>query len=177
MFIESVILSTISSSAAPFSFCPQSFPPSGSFPVSWLFTLGGQSIRVSASASILPMNIQDWFPLDGLVWSPCSPGDSQESPPAPQFESINSSALSLLYDPNLTSIHNFGKTIALTIQTFIGKVTSLLFNILSRFVKAFLPRNKCLLISWLQSPSTVILEPNKIKPITLHGVSQARVLK
>ena len=59
-----------------------------------------------------------------------------------------------------------GKTIALTIQTFVGKVTSLLFNMLSMFVIGFLQRNKCLLISWLQSPSLVILEPKKIKSVT-----------
>ena len=58
------------------------------------------------------------------------------------------------------------KTIALTIQTFVGKVMSLLFNMLSRFMIAFLPRNKCLLISWLHSPSAVILEPKKIKAVT-----------
>ena len=61
-----------------------------------------------------------------------------------------------------------GKTIALTIQTFIGKVMSLLYNTLSRFVIAFLPRSKRLLILWLQSPSTVILEPNKIKSHCFH---------
>jgi len=59
-----------------------------------------------------------------------------------------------------------GKTIALIIQTFVGKVISLLFNMLSRFVIAFLPRSKYLLISWLQSPFTVNLEPMKIKPVT-----------
>ena len=59
---------TISSSVVPFSFCLQSFPASGSFPVSQFFTPGGQSIRVSASASILPMNIQDWFPLGWTGW-------------------------------------------------------------------------------------------------------------
>ena len=82
---------------------PQSFPASGSFPVSQLFTSGGQTIGASASASVLPMNIQGWFPLGLTVWSPCSPRDSQESSPAPQFKSINSSALSLLYGPALTS--------------------------------------------------------------------------
>ena len=59
---------TISSSVIPFSSCPQSFPASGSFPMSQLFTSGGQSIAVSASASVLPMNIQDWFPLGGTGW-------------------------------------------------------------------------------------------------------------
>ena len=64
-----------------------------------------------------------------------------------------------------------GKTIALTRRTFVGKVMSLLFNMLSRLVIAFLPRSKCLLISWLQSPSTVILEPSKIRPDTVFSVS------
>ena len=64
-----------------------------------------------------------------------------------------------------------GKTIALTRQTFVGKVMSLLFNMLSKFVKAFLPRSKCLLISWLQSPSAVILDPLKIKSVTVSIVS------
>ena len=64
-----------------------------------------------------------------------------------------------------------GKTIALTIWTFVGKVMSLLFNMLSRLVIAFLPRSKCLLISWLQSPSAVILEPKKIKSVTVSIVS------
>ena len=59
-----------------------------------------------------------------------------------------------------------GKTIALTIQTFVGKVTSLLFNMLSRFVTAFLPKSKCLLILWLQSLFAVILESKKIKSVT-----------
>ena len=71
----------------------------------------------------------------------------------------------------LTSIHDHGKTIALTRQTFVGKLMSLLSNMLSRFVVAFLPRSKCLLISWLQSPSTVILEPKKIKSVTVSIVS------
>ena len=64
---------TISSSVVPFSSCLQSFPPSGSFQMSQLFALGGQSIRVSASSSVLPMNIQDWFPLGWTGWSPYSP--------------------------------------------------------------------------------------------------------
>ena len=69
-----------------------------------------------------------------------------------------------LSHPYMTTV----KTIALTRQTFVGKVMSLLFNILTRFVIAFLPRSKCLLISWLQSPSTVILEPRKIKSVTVE---------
>ena len=100
---------TISSSVVPFSSCPQSFPASGSFPMSWLFTSSGQSIGVSASASALPMTIQGWFPLwlTGLI-SLC-PRDSQESCPAPQFESINFSVLNLFYGPILISIHDCWK--------------------------------------------------------------------
>ena len=76
--------------------------------------------------------------------------------------------LSLLYGPTLTSVHDCWKSVALTIQIFVGKVISLFFNMLSRFVITFLPRNKRLLISWLQSPSSVILEPKKIKSVTFH---------
>ena len=100
---------TISSSVVPFSSCPQSLPASGSFQMSQFFTSGGQSIGVSASASVLLMIIQDWFLYDGLVGSPCSPRDSQESSPTPQFKSITSSVLSLLYSPILTSIHDYWK--------------------------------------------------------------------
>ena len=94
-----------------------------------------------------------------IDWSPCSSRDSQESSPQPQIKSINSLVLSFLHSPTLTSIHDYWKTIALTRRTFVGKVISLLFNVLSRLVITFLPRSKCLLISWLQSPSAVILEP------------------
>ena len=80
---------TISYSVIPFSSCLKSFPASQSFPVSQFLSSGGQSIGVSTSASVLPMNIQDWFPLGSTVWSPCSPRDSQESSPTPQFKSIN----------------------------------------------------------------------------------------
>ena len=103
--------------------------------------------------------------------SPCSPRDSKESSPKPHFKSTTSSALSFLFSPNLTSVHNYWKNIALTRQTFVGKVMSLLFNMLSRLVITFLPRNKHLLISWLQSPSAVILEPPKIKSATVSTVS------
>ena len=97
----------------------------------------------------------DW--LDLLV-----PRDSQESSPTPQFKSINSSALSFLYSPTRKLSHPYmttGKIIALTRWTFVDKVMCLLFNMLSRLVITFLPRSKRLLISWLQSPSAVILEP------------------
>ena len=93
-------------------------------------------------------------------------------------QSINSLALSFLYGMTLISIHDvmdhgkshIGKAVALTGWTFVGKVMSLLFNILSRLVIAFLPRSKRLLISWLQSPSAVILEPKKIKSVAVSTV-------
>ena len=104
------------------------------------------------------------FPSDRLVWSPCSPRDSQESSPTPQFKSINSSVPSFLYGPTLTSTHDYWKnhsTIALTRRTFVDKVVSLLFNMLSRLLVAFLPRSKCLFIPWLQSPSAWFWSPQK----------------
>ena len=98
---------------------------------------------------------------------------SQKSSLTPQFKSINSSALSFLYNPTLTSIHGYWKKpyITLTRRTFVGKVMSLLFNMLSRLVIAFLPRSKSLLNSWLQWPSAVILEFKKIKSVTVFIVS------
>ena len=107
-----------------------------------------QSIGVSASTSVLPMNHpglisfkMDWLDL-------CSPRDSQKSSLTPQFKSINSLALSFLHSPTHPYITT-RKTIALTRQTFVHKVMSLLFNMLSRLVIIFLPRSKCLLISLL----------------------------
>ena len=81
MSIESVMQSTISPFVIPFSSCLQSFPATGSFPRSQFFTSGSQSIGASTSASVLPMNIQDWFPLGLTNWSPCYPRDSQEFSP------------------------------------------------------------------------------------------------
>ena len=85
--------------------------------------------------------------------------------------SINSSALSLPYGPTLHPYITTGKTIALTIWTFVGKVMSLLFNMLSRLVTAFLPRTKRLLISWLQLPPAVILKPKKMKSVAVSTFS------
>ena len=79
----------------------------GSFQMSWFFISGGRSIGASASASVLPRNIQGWFPLGWLVWSPYHPRDSQAPSPTPQFNSIISLVFSLLYGPTLTSIHNY----------------------------------------------------------------------
>ena len=100
---------TISSSVIPFSSWLQSFPKSGSFPVSQFFTSGGQSIGASASPSVLPMNIQDWFPLGRTGWISLQSRVSQESSPTPQFKSISSSTLNFLYGPPLTSIHDYWK--------------------------------------------------------------------
>ena len=100
---------TILSSVIPFSSCLQSFLASGCFLMSQLFTSGAQSIGVSASASVLLMNIQDWFLKDLLVWSPRSPRESQKSSLPPQFKSISSAVLSLLYGPTLSSIHDYWK--------------------------------------------------------------------
>ena len=133
---------TISSSVIPFS-CPQSFPASGSFQMSQLFASGGQSIGASASASVLPVNIQDWFPLGltGLI-------------------SLQSKGLSRVFSNTTVWKHRFfgtqlslwsnshihtwllEKTIALTRWTFVSKVMSLFFNMLSRLVITFLPRSK-----------------------------------
>ena len=101
---------TISSSITPFSFCLQSFPALRSFLMSQFFASGGQSIEASASVSVLPMNTQDWSHLGWTGWiSLQSKGLSQESSPTPQFKSINSLALSFLYSPTLTSIHDHWK--------------------------------------------------------------------
>ena len=105
-----------------------------------------------------------------MVGSPCCPRDSQEFSPAPQFESISSLALSLLYGPTLTSMHDYWKNHSFDYMDLCWQVMSLLFNMLSTFVTVFLPRSKCLLVSWLQSPSAVILEPKKIKSATVSIV-------
>ena len=110
---------TISSCDALFSFYPQSFSASGSFPMSWLFKLGDKNIGDSASASVLPVIIQGWFSfrLTGLI-SLQSKGFSRVFSSA-TVKSMNPSALSLLRGPTLTYMTT-GKTIALTIQTFVG---------------------------------------------------------
>ena len=95
--------------SSPSPFYLQSFPASGSFPMSRLFTSGGQIIGVSASASVFPVNIQDSLPLELTGLISCCPRDSQESSPTPQFKSLNSLALSFLYSPTLTSIHDHWK--------------------------------------------------------------------
>ena len=157
---------TISSSVVPFS-CLQSSPASGSFPMSQLFALGGQKIGASASASVLPMNIQDWFPLGLTGWiSLQSTLKSLLQHHSSKASILRSSAFFMVQisHPYMTT----RKTVTLTRWTSVGKVMSLLFNMLSRLVIAFLPRSKRVLIAWLQSPSTVILDPKKIKSGTVR---------
>ena len=137
---------------------PNPLPASGSFPMSQLFAWGGQIIGVSALASVLPINTQDWFPLGWTGWI-----------------SLQSKGLWRVFSNTTVQKHQFfGTQISsqsnshihtwpLEKRTFVGKITSLFLNMLSRLVVTFLPRSKRLLISWLQSPSAVILEPPKIK--------------
>ena len=161
MSIESVMPSNHLILCTPFSSCPQSFPASVSLPVSWLYASGGQSIGGPASASVLPMNLIsfriDWFDLFTVQGT---------------FKSLSqhhNSKASILWCSFFFMVqvsHQYmtaEKTIALTIQTFVNKAMSLIFNTLPRFVIAFLSRSMCLLISWLQSLSAVILKPKKIK--------------
>ena len=114
---------------------------------------------------------QDWSPLGQTSWISLQSKGLSRVFSTPQFKRINSSALSFLYSPTLTSTHDHWKNIALTRWTLVDKVMSLLFNMLSRLVITFLSRSKCLLISWLQSPSSVILEPRKIKSGAVSTVS------
>ena len=159
---------TISSSVVPLSSCLQSFPASGSFLVGQFFASGGQCIGDLALASVLPMSIQDWFPLGWTGWI------SLQSKGLSSLLQHRSSKASTLWcsaffivqlsHPYMTS----GKTIALTRWTFVGRVISLLFIMPSRLVMPCLPRSKHLLISWLQSPSAVMLEPPKIACHCFH---------
>ena len=152
---------TISSSVVPFSSCLQSFPASGSF----------QWVSSSHQVARVLESIQDWFPLGWTGWI-----------------SLQSKGLLRVFSNTTVEKHHFfsdaffivqlshpymttGKTIALTRWTFVGKIMSLLFNMLSRLIIAFLPRSKHFLISWLQSSAAVILEPPKIKSDTVSTVS------
>ena len=118
------------------------------------------------------MNIQDWFPLVGSGWiyllsKGQRSGLLQHHSSKPSILWLSAFFIAQLSHPYMTT----RKTIALTRWTFVGKVLSLLFNMLSRPVIIFLSRSKHLLISWLQSPSAVILEPQKIKSVTVSTVS------
>ena len=142
-------------------------PISGSFPMSWLFASVSQRIGASALASVLPMNIQGWFPLGltGLI--------SLQSKELASVLQHNWKAsilwCSAFFMVQLTHLYvTTGKTKAWTMQTFVTKV---IFNMLSGFVIAFLLRSKHLLILWLQSPSSVVLEPKKTKSATVSTFS------
>ena len=134
--------STISSSVVPFSYCLQSFPALRSFQMSQFLTSGGQSIGASASASVLPVNIQDWFPLRLTDLISLQPKGLSRVLSNTTVESINSSVFSFLHSQLSHPYMTNGKTIPLTRWTFVGKVMSLHFNMLSRLVIIFLPRSQ-----------------------------------
>ena len=150
---------SISSSATLFTFCLQSLPASGSFLMSWLFTskvlqphLQHQPSNKYSALIYFRIDWFDFLAVQGTLKRLL------------QHHSSRASILqcSAFYGPMLTSVHDYWKTIALTIYgLLLAKVMSLLFNMLSRLVIAFLPRSKHLLISWLQSPSAVIWSPRK----------------
>ena len=153
---ESVITSDHLILCRPTLLLPSIFPSSGSFSMSQFFASGGQSIGLSASAPILPMNIQDClFRIDWLDLIAVQ-GTFKS---LLQHHSSKASILwcSALFIVQLSHLYMItGETIAITRQALVSKVMAVLFNMLSRWVIAFLPRSKCLLISWLQSPSAVI---------------------
>ena len=177
---------TISPSVVPFS-CPQSFIASGSFPMSHLFPSCGQSTGASTSVSVFPVNIQGWFPLGltgliSLLSKELSRVFCSTTVWKHQFFT-----LCLLYGLILTSIQDYWENITLTRQTVFSKVMSLLFKMLSRFAIAFLPRSKCLLISWLHSPSTYhesksescLVVSDSLRSINykVHGILQTEILE
>ena len=140
--------------------------------MSQLFASGGQSIGLSALTSVLPMNTQDWSPLGWTVWiflqfKRLSRVFSNTTVQKHQFFG----ARNFLWSNSHPRLDYWKKNIVLTRWTFVGKIISLLNYILLRLIRAFLPRSKCLLITWLQSPSAVILEPPKIKYLTASIVS------
>ena len=162
---------TLLSSAAPFCFCLQSFPTSGAFPMNQLFTSGGQSNRASVSASVLPMNIQGWLPfgLTGLIFLQSKELSSTFSSVTIQKHQFFGTqpflwSNSHIYTWWLEKNHNW-------LYGPLSAKWCLFFNMLSRLVTGFLPRNKRLLISCLQSSFTVILEPKRRKSVTVSTFS------
>ena len=136
-------------------------------------------------AKVLEFQLQhqsfQWTPRthlleDGLVGFPCIPRDSQESSPTPHLKSINFSALNLLHNPTLTSIHDHWKNHSLDETDLCWQSNVSALEYMSRLVITFLPRSKRLLSSWLQLPSAVILEPKKTKSDTVSTVSVPKVL-
>ena len=135
--------------------------------MSQLFTSGGQSIGLSASTLVLPKSIQGWFPLrlTGLT-SLLSKGLSRVFFSTTVWKNQFFSVLPSLWSSSHITTWLLERPWPWLYWPFVGKVMSLLFNTLSRFVIAFLPRSNQLLIPWLQSPSIVILEPKKRKSVT-----------
>ena len=166
MFIKAVILSNHLILYCSFSFAFKISQNQCLFQWVTSSLLNGKSIAVYAPAIIFPVNIEGWFPswLTGLICLPSSLHHNNLKTSIIWPSAFFMDQLSQLY---MTK----GKAIALTLGTFLNKVMSLFFNILSRFVIAFLLRSKHLLISWLQSVSTVILEPRKIKSVTASTFS------
>ena len=175
MFIASVVPLSHLILWCPLLLHPHSFPASGTFTISRFFTSDDQN--TAASASVFPMSIQGWLLYDWLVWSPCYPRDPRESSPALLSKGIDSLA-SAFFMVLLSQLYvTTGKTTALTLQTFVSRVMSPIFKTLSRFAIPFLPRSNCLLISWLQSPTTVISEPKKRKHVTASTFALLFVMK
>ena len=166
MSTESVIPSNHLILCHPLLLLPSVFPSIGVFSNELALRIRCPTIGASASASVLPINSQGWFPL-GLtdLISLLSKGLSRvfSNTTVLKYQFFSAQPLFMVQPSHLYMTTR--KTIALIRWTFAGKVMSLLCNRLSRFLRAFLPKSKCLLISWLQSPSTVILKPKKIKCI------------
>ena len=139
--------------------------------MSQFFAAGDQSIGVSTSASVLPMNIQDLSPLGLISWISLQSKGLSRVFSNTIVQSINSLHSAFFMVQLSHPYMKTGKTIGLTRWTFADKVMSLLFNMLSRFFTAFLPKSKSLLILWLQLPPAMILEPKKIKSVTVFIVS------
>ena len=172
MSIELVMLSNYLILCCPFFPFAFNLSQHQSFPMSWLFALGGQNIGVSASASVLPMNIQGWFPseLTRLI-SLSSKGLSTVFPNTTIHKHQFFGAQPSLWSNSHIHTWLLEKTIALTIWTLVSKVMSLLFNTLSRFVIAFFQGASIFLIPRLLSPSAVILEHKKTTSVTVSTVS------
>ena len=154
---------TTSSSAAPFSSCLQSFPASGSFPIGRLFASGDQSI--GALATVLPMNIQNWCPLGLTALISFSVQGALQGilhHHSSKVPMVQCSA----YGPTLISIHDYWKNHSFDCVNHCWQSDVSAFVMLFRFLVGFLPRHSHLLLLWLQSLSTVLLEPKKIKSVT-----------
>ena len=160
MSIELVIPSNHLSLCCPLLLLPSIFPR-----ISLLS--GGQRIGVSTSTSVLPMNTQGWSPLGWTGWISLQSKGLSRVFSNTTVQKHSAFFIVQLSHPYMTT----GKTIALTWQNFVDKVMSLLFNMLSRLVITFLPRSKRLLISWVQSPTAVMLEPKKIRSAAVSIVS------